>query len=159
MTLRFRPRPLVAAALLAAGACAPPPIHLPSPESPRPVAGDTGGLRAGFARVDITPPPGPGMIGWGTEGRRARGWRGRMYARAMVLEDRAGERIALVQERPALIGVGIGIVGPAGQGLVHGRRGRFAVSAATTSSRPNWARRSRQRWGCCVGGCSARLAP
>ncbi|HEU0053093.1 MAG TPA: neutral/alkaline non-lysosomal ceramidase N-terminal domain-containing protein, partial [Longimicrobium sp.] len=81
---------------LAAGACGRAPIPLPTPQSPAPVASDTGGLRAGFARVDITPPPGPAMIGYGTEGKPAVGYRGRLHARAMVLEDRGGERFAIV---------------------------------------------------------------
>ena len=38
------------------------------------------------------------------------------------------ERISLVQERPALVGVGVGIVGAAGERLVHGRRGCLAVA-------------------------------
>jgi neutral ceramidase len=91
--------PAALAALLAAGslACAPKELVLPSHPSPAPVPRPSGGLRAGFARVEITPPPGPSTVGYGPEARRARGWRGRLYARAMVLEDAAGERIALVQ--------------------------------------------------------------
>ena len=67
---------------------------LPSPTSPRPVP--SSGLRAGFGRADITPPPGVGLAGNGPEGRRAVGYRVRLYARALLLEDRAGERVALV---------------------------------------------------------------
>jgi neutral ceramidase len=37
------------------------------------------------------------MIGYGPEGKRGRGYRGRLWARAMVLEDGWGERLALVQ--------------------------------------------------------------
>jgi neutral ceramidase len=84
----------VAAALLAAGCVKSiplPPARVPAPAPP------TGTLMAGFARVDITPPPGPSTIGYGPEGARAEGWRGRLYARAMVLQDPAGERIAIVQ--------------------------------------------------------------
>ena len=36
------------------------------------------------------------MIGYGSEGKPATGYRGRLYARAMVLEDRRGERLAIV---------------------------------------------------------------
>jgi len=53
-------------------------------------------LRAGFGRADITPPPGVGLAGNGPEGRRAAGYRVRLYARALLLEDRRGERVALV---------------------------------------------------------------
>jgi neutral ceramidase len=55
-----------------------------------------GTLRAGVARRDITPPPGPGLAGGGPEGRPAQGWRSRLHARALVLEDRRGEAIVLV---------------------------------------------------------------
>jgi neutral ceramidase len=61
----------------------------------RPTPGD-GRLSGGFARVDITPPPGVGMGGSGPEGRRSTGYRTRLYAGAMVLQDPTGERIALV---------------------------------------------------------------
>lgn len=55
-----------------------------------------GALRAGVGRRDITPPPGPGLAGGGPEGRPAQGWRARLHARALVLEDRRGEAMALV---------------------------------------------------------------
>lgn len=67
---------------------------LPAPVS-RPVE-RSGHFRAGLARVDITPPPGLGMAGSGPEGRRSTGYRTRLYAQALVLEDSSGERIALV---------------------------------------------------------------
>jgi neutral ceramidase len=50
-------------------------------------------FRAGFGRADITMPPGPGLAGYGPEGRAARGWRQRIHARAMALEGADGERI------------------------------------------------------------------
>lgn len=53
-------------------------------------------LRAGFAQVDITPPPGVGLGGTGPEDRASTGYRTRLYARAMVIEDATGERVALV---------------------------------------------------------------
>jgi neutral ceramidase len=49
-----------------------------------------------MSRVDITPPPGVGLGGSGPEGRRSTGYRSRLYAGALVLEDSSGERIALV---------------------------------------------------------------
>jgi neutral ceramidase len=61
----------------------------------RPPAGG-GALRGGMSRVDITPPPGIGLGGSGPEGRRSTGYRTRLYAGALVLEDASGERIALV---------------------------------------------------------------
>ena len=69
-------------------------IALPAPAPHQPVSGDR--LRAGFGRADITPPPGLGLGGNGPEGRQARGWRTRLYARALVLQDARGERLALV---------------------------------------------------------------
>ena len=53
-------------------------------------------LAAGFGRTDITPPPGVGLTGNGPEGRKARGHRLRLYARALVLSDGRGNRLALV---------------------------------------------------------------
>jgi len=71
-------------------------LQLPSPTSARPAPAALPGLRAGFGRVDITPPPGVGLAGNGPEGRRAAGYRVRLYARALLLEDRTGERVAFV---------------------------------------------------------------
>lgn len=68
---------------------------LPAPQS-APPARAAGTLRAGFGRADITPPPGVGLGGNGPEGRTSTGWRHRLYARALVLEDPAGERVAFV---------------------------------------------------------------
>jgi neutral ceramidase len=81
-------------ALGAAGCGAARSVALPAPPPHRPVSGDL--LRAGFGRADITPPPGFGLGGNGPEGRQARGWRTRLYVRALVLQDARGERIALV---------------------------------------------------------------
>jgi len=61
----------------------------PARLSPVPGPG-TGTLRAGLARIDITPPPGVGLAGNGPEGNRAGGYRMRLYARVLVLEDRRG---------------------------------------------------------------------
>lgn len=99
------------------------PVYLPSPTSPGVVARGGGlqtppiparpappreGVRvcprtadgqlcAGFGRADITPPPGLGLFGYGSEGRRATGYRLRLYARALILEDKKnGERVAFV---------------------------------------------------------------
>lgn len=54
------------------------------------------GLRAGFGRADITPPPGVPLAGSGPESQQSSGYRHRLYARALVVEDRRGERIALL---------------------------------------------------------------
>ncbi|MFQ5651767.1 MAG: neutral/alkaline non-lysosomal ceramidase N-terminal domain-containing protein [bacterium] len=62
---------------------------------PRPVPA-AGSFQAGAAKVDITPPPGYPMGGFGLAGRWSRGWWTRLYARALYLEDSKGGRLALV---------------------------------------------------------------
>jgi len=64
--------------------------------SPMPQPTGQAPLQAGFARVDITPPPGVGLAGNGPEGAEARGYRLRLYARVLVLADGGGNKIALV---------------------------------------------------------------
>lgn len=81
--------------VLAGASCTSHEFVIPAPASPPPAAA-TAQLHAGFARVDITPPPGGGLMGYATEGKRSRGHRMRLYARAMVLEDEGGERLAFV---------------------------------------------------------------
>jgi neutral ceramidase len=81
-----------AAAALVAAACGTSIVSTPANPSAAP--NPTGTLTAGFARVDITPPPGAGLLGWGSEGVASHGHRGRLYARAMVLQDARGERLA-----------------------------------------------------------------
>ncbi len=83
--------PLLLAALFAA--CAPKSISLPTPESGPPQPG-VGTLKAGHARLDITPPPGYGLFGYGPEAKRAVGYRNRLYVRSLVLEDANGEVVA-----------------------------------------------------------------
>lgn len=86
-----------ATALLLVG-CGPTRLHVPGTLSPPPAPqpGRETLLRAGFARVDITPPPGVGLAGNGPEGAEARGYRLRLYARVLVLADSGGNRVALV---------------------------------------------------------------
>ena len=54
------------------------------------------GFCAGFGRADITPPPGVGLAGNGPEGKRAAGYRVRLFVRALVLQDARGEKVALL---------------------------------------------------------------
>lgn len=89
-----RPQLVVAVGLIAACGISYHERLLPDTASPPPVP--SAGLRAGFGRVDITPPPGVGLSGNGPEGRRSTGYRVRLYARALLLEDRSGERVAFV---------------------------------------------------------------
>ncbi len=53
------------------------------------------GFTAGFGRRDMTPPPGAGLLGYGPDSRIARGFRQRLKARAMALQDARGERLVL----------------------------------------------------------------
>jgi neutral ceramidase len=85
--------PVLLALLL--GACAANRFTAPD-AAPSAAPQPTGMLRAGFGRADFTPPPGPGLMGYGPEGQRSRGWRHRLHARALVIEDGAGERAAIV---------------------------------------------------------------
>src|SRR5437773_8666537 len=94
--VRARAQLALAVSLVASGCIAYHELRLPSPSSARPAPAALPGLRAGFGRADITPPPGAGLAGNGPEGRRAAGYRVRLYARALRLEDRTGERVALV---------------------------------------------------------------
>ena len=92
-----RRRLVVPAVLLAIAGCFQwyeQPLPVPLSEQPKPVP--SGRLRAGFGRADITPPPGVGLSGYGPEGKRAAGYRLRLYARALVLEDRVGEKVAIL---------------------------------------------------------------
>jgi neutral ceramidase len=71
------------------------PWQEPAALSPRPQP-RPGSLHAGFGKVDITPPTGVGLTGNGPEGNRAAGYRMRLYARALVLDQASGDRVALV---------------------------------------------------------------
>lgn len=94
------PRRLGFLALVAATlpACSRPlAFTLPAPPPPAPeCTRGAGRLLAGFGKADITPPPGPGLQGNGPDGRIAAGHRHRLFARAMVLQDPDGRRVAFV---------------------------------------------------------------
>jgi neutral ceramidase len=81
--------------VLVMAGCATREVTLPGPASPPPVV-EPDHLRAGFGRADITPPPGLGLEAYGPFGGQANGYRHRLYARVILLEDGTGERIALV---------------------------------------------------------------
>lgn len=58
----------------------------------------SGTFRAGAAEVDITPPPGLPIWGSSSEASpKAIGYRGRLFVRAIALEDAYGKRLVLVQ--------------------------------------------------------------
>ncbi|MFK7845907.1 MAG: neutral/alkaline non-lysosomal ceramidase N-terminal domain-containing protein [Rhodothermales bacterium] len=54
------------------------------------------GLYAGFGRADITPPPGFSLAGYGPEAQISKGYRHRLQARTIILQDTDGEKLALV---------------------------------------------------------------
>src|SRR2546428_6040493 len=92
-----RRRALSPAVLLAIAGCFhwhAQPLPVLASAQPQPLA--DGGLGAGFGRAATPPPPGLGLSGHGPEGRRAAGYRLRLYARALVLEDGAGEKVAIL---------------------------------------------------------------
>jgi neutral ceramidase len=66
------------------------------PASPSAAPVPAAGLRAGVGEVDITPPAGLSLFGWGPEGRVARGHRGRLRCRSLYVVDRRGESLAWV---------------------------------------------------------------
>jgi neutral ceramidase len=85
---------LCAITLTACAKLDPKPLPAPAPQGrPVPMYPE---LRAGFGRADITPPPGPGLTGNGPEGKPSRGWRTRLYARALYLQDAGGERVVFI---------------------------------------------------------------
>ena len=119
--VRAGARVALAVSLAASGCLAYHELRLPSPTSARPVPAVLPGLRAGFGRADITPPPGVGLAGNGPEGRRAAGYRAHLYARALLLEDRTGERIALLAEGLQLGGRDVHALISGMAGVLHGR--------------------------------------
>jgi neutral ceramidase len=92
-----RPRlVLLGVASAVAAACASTRLEVEGWRSPMPQPATLPALRAGFGRADITPPPGVGLAGNGPEGAESQGYRLRLYARVLVLEDSGGNRLALV---------------------------------------------------------------
>lgn len=98
-----------------------------------------GVLRAGAARVDITPGFLTPTAGWSLSGHRMRAMWGRLHARVLVLDDGHGERVALIAadlhagsrylaerlaERTAALGLHIGRLFLAGT-HTHGGPGNF----------------------------------
>jgi neutral ceramidase len=96
--MRYRPTSLRALGLLTLAGCG---SHAPTWEiegrlSPvLPIPSDRQ-FQAGIGKADITPPPGVGLAGNGPEGARGVGYRKRLYARVVVLQDASGERLVLV---------------------------------------------------------------
>jgi neutral ceramidase len=69
-----------------------PVLREPAAPSASPVA--EAAFRAGLDEVDITPQPGLSLFGHGSEGRVARGHRGRLYCRSLYAIDARGESLA-----------------------------------------------------------------
>jgi neutral ceramidase len=89
-------------------------VQVPVPMSPPADDAADRGFEAGIGSADITPPPEVGLAGNGIEGRRATGYRLRLYARALVLRDSEGGRLAVV-------GVDLPLMSPLLQRLVAER--------------------------------------
>ena len=131
----MRRRALAGLALLVTGCSTWHAQPLPAPVSVE--RRGTGKLLAGMARVDITPPPGVGMGGSGPEGRRSTGYRTRLYAGALVLEDASGERIALVVADLPHVSANLHRLAAAHVARSHGiGADRLIVSATHTHSGP-----------------------
>ncbi len=65
------------------------------------------GLRAGVGRADITPPAGVPIGLYGPDGGVARGWRGRLEARAIALVDGRGETVVLCSVDLGIVPLGL----------------------------------------------------
>lgn len=63
---------------------------------PPAVVPSAGGLAAGLARVDITPPPGIATAGYSLMAEVGKGFRTRLHARAVYIQDSGGRDVALV---------------------------------------------------------------
>lgn len=68
------------------------PLREPASPSAPPVP--VAKLSAGLSEVDITPPAGLSLFGYGPEGRVSRGHRGRLRCRSLFVVDRRGESLA-----------------------------------------------------------------
>jgi neutral ceramidase len=113
-------------------------FRLPSPVSDDPID-SVSSLHAGFAAADITPAPGLGLLGWGPEAQTGRGFRNRLKARAMVLEDEDGRSMAFAVVDLDAVST---ILHRAVADLVHTKTGgaigadRLILSATHTHSGP-----------------------
>lgn len=90
-------RGLVVLAIACGWACTigPKLVYNVKPQPPAPPV--SGGLLAGAAEVDITPPPGLSPFGYSVSARRISGYWLRLKGRVIVLQDAKGQRLALVQ--------------------------------------------------------------
>ena len=86
---------IVAAALVLCGCVATHEISIVQPEVKGPAASDE--PTAGAVSVDITPPPGMPMGGYSILANKGRGFRTRLKARVVYLNDGKGHSVALVQ--------------------------------------------------------------
>ena len=85
----------VLTALVLCGCAATYEISIMQPEVKGPAAGD--GPTAGAVSVDITPPPGMPMGGYSMLANKGKGFRTRLKARVVYLNDGKGHSVALVQ--------------------------------------------------------------
>ena len=100
----------------------------------------TGTLHAGAAKVDLTPIPGFAMGGHSIGGTVARGYWTRLFARAIYLEDAAGNSIVLVScdlwSMPAGLGDRVAEILASEAGVRHLGRGQIVLAATHTHQSP-----------------------
>lgn len=87
---------LALSSLSAGTSCAPVTTIAPKLQNPATLA-SASHLMAGVAKVDITPPPGLPKAGYSSNGRNAKGFRTRLYARVFYLKPKEGEPLVVVQ--------------------------------------------------------------
>ncbi|HCO95042.1 MAG TPA: alkaline ceramidase [Phycisphaerales bacterium] len=126
---------LLVVALNMCGCVATREISIVQPEVKRPASGDK--PTAGAVSIDITPPPGLAMGGYSILANKGKGFRTRLKARVVYLNDAKGHSVALVQTDL-----------PAGSLLLHHkvaqavsektglRPGDIAITATHTHSAP-----------------------
>ena len=86
---------MVLAALILCGCAATQEISIMQPEVKGPTTAD--GPTAGAVSIDITPPPGMPMGGYSALANKGKGFRTRLKARVVYLNDGKGHSVALVQ--------------------------------------------------------------
>ncbi|WP_165767385.1 neutral/alkaline non-lysosomal ceramidase N-terminal domain-containing protein [Parendozoicomonas haliclonae] len=90
-------RVLILTAFILSGCASTPPttVNIDQPPSVKPDSAST--MMAGVSSVDITPPPGLPMAGYSMMANKGKGFRTRLKARTLYLDDGKGRSMALVQ--------------------------------------------------------------
>ncbi|MCZ6462874.1 MAG: neutral/alkaline non-lysosomal ceramidase N-terminal domain-containing protein [Proteobacteria bacterium] len=105
-----------------------------------PLTSGTGSLQAGAARVDLTPIPGIPLGGYSIAGKISRGFWTRLWARAIYLEDAAGEPLVLLSSNLMIMPNGladrIAQLVQADPALKHIGRENLLIAATETHQSP-----------------------